>query len=82
MTIRVGEDGAILLEGNCGVEDAETLVRFALADPSAVVDWSGCDRAHTAVVQILLATGAAIRGRSRSAFMNDWVGPLLAASDT
>lgn len=82
MTITVAEDGAILLEGHCGVEDAETLARLVLADPSAMVDWSGCDRAHTAVVQVVLATGAAIRGRSRSMFLNNWVAPLLTSSKT
>jgi hypothetical protein len=79
MTVSVAEDGTILLAGNCPVEDAETLVRLLLANPAAEVDWTACDQAHTAVVQVLLACGRGTRGPPRAIFLNNWVEPLLAA---
>jgi hypothetical protein len=79
MTVDVAEDGTIVLAGNCPVEDAETLVRLLLAHPAAEVDWSACDQAHTAVVQLLLACGNATRGPPRAIFLSNWIEPLLAA---
>jgi hypothetical protein len=80
MTVRVAEDGKIVLAGNCLVEDAETLVRRLLADPAAEVDWCACDQAHTAVVQVLLACGRSIQGPPRAIFLRNWIEPLLAGS--
>ena len=80
MTVRVLEDGTIALAANCPVEDAETLVRLLLADPGAEVDWCACDQAHTAVVQVLLASGRKTRGPPRSIFLRNWVEPLLVGS--
>jgi hypothetical protein len=78
MTVQVAGDGTILLTGNCPVEDAEALVRLLLADPAADIDWSACERAHTAVVQVLLASPRRMRGRPQMQFLRDWVEPLLA----
>jgi hypothetical protein len=78
MTVHAAEDGTIVLTGNCPVEDAEALVRLLLTDPAAEIDWSACDHAHTAVVQVLLACGRTIRGPPQSIFLSDWVEPLLA----
>jgi len=80
MTVRVAENGTIVLAENCPVEDAEALVRLLLADPAAEVDWSGCDQAHTAVVQVLLACGRRIQGPPRAIFLRNWIEPLLAGS--
>jgi hypothetical protein len=79
MTVRVAEDGRIVLGGNCPVEDAETLLRLLLADPAAVVDWCVCEQAHMAVVQVLLACGRTTRGPPQAIFLSKWVEPLLAA---
>ncbi len=77
MTVRLADDGAIRLEGDCPAEDAETLARFLLLDPSAIVDWRNCEKAHTAVIQVLLAARPATTGPPRSAFLSDWVAPLI-----
>ena len=38
------DDGAIVLVGECPVEDAETLLEHLQAHPGVPVDWSGCTR--------------------------------------
>lgn len=45
------------LTGVCTVEEAEQLLAWALAHPSARADLSRCDHVHSAVLQVLLATG-------------------------
>jgi hypothetical protein len=79
MTVHVAEDGTIVLAGNCPAEDAEALVRFLLEEPAAEVDWSACDQAHTAIVQVLLASHRRVRGPPQGIFLRDWVEPFLAA---
>jgi hypothetical protein len=77
MTVRVADDGTIMLEGNCPAEDAETVARMLLLDPAASVDWRACDNAHTAIVQVLLAARPAMVGPPRSVFLRNWVAPAL-----
>ncbi|HEX3989933.1 MAG TPA: hypothetical protein VHX39_02045 [Acetobacteraceae bacterium] len=78
MTVDVAKDGTIVLAGICPVEDADTLVQLLLADPAAEIDWRTCDQAHTAVVQVLLASHRRTRGPPRTTFLSNWVEPLLA----
>ena len=76
MTVRVG-DQVIELAGECPSEDAETLLMHLLADPLARVDWSACERAHTAVLQVLLAAQRPMDGSPQGAFLSQWVEPLV-----
>ena len=78
MTVRRSEEGLVVLEGACPIEDAEPLLQLLLADPRTVVDWRGCKAAHSAVLQILLASGAAITGPPAGAFLRDHVATALA----
>jgi hypothetical protein len=78
MTVHVAMDGTIVLAGDCPVEDADILVQLLLADPAAEIDWRACDQAHTAVVQVLLASHRTTRGPPRATFLNNWIEPLLA----
>ena len=55
MTVRRDEQGTIVLQGYCPVDDTETLFQFLRATPAATVDWTECSRLHTAIVQLLLA---------------------------
>jgi hypothetical protein len=80
MTVRSAADGSIRLEGDCTIEDAEPLQRLLLTAPEATLDWRTCTAAHTAVVQILLAARPALRGPPDSAFLRDWIEPLLQPS--
>ena len=68
MTVRV-EDDAIRLEGACPIEDAETLLRALLEHPRVAVDWSGCDHAHGAVIQVLMAARPVMVGLAIDAFL-------------
>jgi hypothetical protein len=77
MSVERIDDATIRLQGICPIEDAESLLQCLLAAPGAVVDWSGCDAAHTAVIQILLAAKPSLRGPPRGAFLCDVVAPLL-----
>ena len=82
MTIRISEDGTIRLEGQCSIEDAEPLQRHLLANARAAVDWTACDTAHTAIIQILLVARPALRGPPRGEFLRLHAQPLLWAIAT
>ena len=81
MTVRRTADGAIRLEGDCPVEEAETLLALLLADPEAMVDWRSCGSAHAAVAQVLLALGRPVLGEPADPFLRRWIAPLLPAGD-
>ena len=70
-------DELVELTGECGLEDAEPLLRRLLADPATLVDVSHCERLHAAVVQVLLASRARIRGPFPGEFLHTRVEPLL-----
>jgi hypothetical protein len=78
MTVRRAPDGTIELDGVCPIEDAESLHRHLLENPRSTVDWSACDSAHTAVIQILLALQPTLRGPPRGDFLREYIDPLLA----
>jgi hypothetical protein len=77
MTVRRAEDGTIRLEGDCPVEEAETLLGLLLAHPEAPVDWRLCRSAHGAVAQVLLALGRPVLGEPEDPFLRRWIAPLL-----
>jgi hypothetical protein len=74
MTIRQGDDGVIVLDGECPVEDAEKLLELLQAQPNGPVDWSACTRLHTAVLQVLMAAAPSVRGECGDAFVARWGG--------
>jgi hypothetical protein len=43
------EEGRIVLEGRCRIEDAETLLQALQYSPSSIVDIQHADKLHTAV---------------------------------
>ena len=49
--------GTVILDGVCAVEDAEPLLQMLQATPAAVVDWTRCRQLHTAVLQVIMASG-------------------------
>jgi hypothetical protein len=77
MTLQIGEDGAAALVGHCPSEDAEALLRHLSAHPAAGIDWRGCEGAHTAVVQVLIAARARPIGPPANRFLARFVEPLL-----
>jgi hypothetical protein len=82
MTVRALDDATIELADACPAEDAERLLRQLLERPGSTVDWRSCDDAHAAVVQVLLASGAAVRGPPRGPFLSRFVAPLLRQAET
>jgi hypothetical protein len=82
MTVTISANGAIELAGACPVEDAEMLLQYLLAAPQAPVDWSACESAHSAVIQVLLVAKASPRGSPSNRFLRDHVGPLLVRAGT
>jgi hypothetical protein len=77
MTIRLGDTGNVILEGACTVEDAEPLLQLLLANPTPAVDWTACSQLHTAVIQVILASGAAHIGPCGDAWARQWLAPEL-----
>ena len=77
MTVRLSTDGTIALDGICTIEDAETLQQHLLAAPRAAVDWRSCEQAHTAVIQVLMASRRVFRGPPANDFLRTHLAPLL-----
>jgi hypothetical protein len=75
VSVRRHDDGTIHLEGDCPVEDAEPLLELLQATPGARVDWRGCGRLHTAVVQVVLAVAPDCIGPCGDPFIGQWVDP-------
>ena len=75
MTVRHSETGVVILEDACAVEDAESLLRLLLATPTPAIDWTSCSNLHTAVVQVILASGIAPTGRCGDAWVRQWLAP-------
>jgi hypothetical protein len=73
MTVRL-DDGAIVVEGVCPVEDAEALLEQLQAHPGVPVDCTGCSSMHTAVIQVLMAANAAIAGTCGDDLVQRWSG--------
>jgi hypothetical protein len=76
MTVRL-ENGVIVLIDDCTSGDAEGLLQFLLAEPTATIDWRFCDAAHCAVVEVLLAAGRALLGPPRGQFLKIMVAPAI-----
>lgn len=74
MSVRRGEDGtAIILDGNCPVEEAEPLLQLLQATPTASLDWRQCTHLHTAVLQVILAARPPLIGPCGDAWVQRWV---------
>ena len=82
MTVRRLDDGTIALEGVCPIDDAENLLRLLLERPGCMVDWRMCDEVHTAVVQVLLASGVKPAGPPRSPFLARFLAPVVESDET
>lgn len=72
MTVGRSGTGTIVLDGVCAVEDAETLLQMLQATPAAVVDWRHCRQLHTAVFQVILASGIVPLGPCGDAWVARW----------
>jgi hypothetical protein len=74
----VTADGAtITLQGNCGIDDAETLLGFLQAQPAPMVDLTNATHLHGAVLQLLLAFRPPLSGQATDMFTRTWLIPLV-----
>jgi hypothetical protein len=71
------DGGLIRLSGVCRVEDAEPLLALLQSDRQRPVDISAATHMHAAIVQVLLAFGAAVAGVSPDPFVETWLAPIL-----
>lgn len=78
MSVRF-DGGAIRVEGDCRVEDAEPLLRLLQAH-EAPVDLSRCGRLHAAPFQVLLALRPVVIGIPSSDFVRERLLPMLIAT--
>jgi hypothetical protein len=79
MTVGLAVDGTIRLDGVCPADDAEPLLRLVTDHRDATVDWRGCEKAHTAVIQILLAAKPKLLGPPAGEFLQRRITPLIAS---
>lgn len=77
MSVRI-EGEVIILEGDCGVEDAEPLVRALEEVSGRRVDLSRSRQLHSAVVQALLCFQPLLEGGPGDGFLTRFVLPALA----
>lgn len=70
-------DRTAVLTGAVTVEDAEPLAGWLRATVEPQVDLSGCEHLHTAVLQALMAAGAAVVAEPTDPFLRDVVVPVL-----
>ena len=82
MTIRRSDNGMLLLDGVCQVEDAEALLQLLQTVPTAALDWTQCRQLHTAVLQVVLASGTVPAGPCGDAWVEQWLAPKLPQKGT
>jgi hypothetical protein len=82
VTVRRSDNGTLVLDGACPVEDAEALLQLLQATPAAVIDWTQCRQLHTAVFQVVLASGRVPVGLCGDAWVAQWLAPKLSQKGT
>jgi hypothetical protein len=75
VSVRRHDNGGVILEGVCPVEDAEPLLQMLQANPAAALDWTRCSRLHTAVLQVILVARPVLAGRCGDPWIEQWVEP-------
>ena len=73
MTVRRHDDGNIILEGDCRIEEAEALLQMLLATPGAPVDWTRCGQLHSAVVQVIVTAKPTLVGPCGDPWLRQWM---------
>ncbi|ABD90128.1 hypothetical protein [Rhodopseudomonas palustris] len=64
--------GTIVLSGACPVDEAEALLRLLQETPQAALDWTQSSHLHSAVLQLILATGPDLVGTCGDPFVARW----------
>jgi hypothetical protein len=82
MTVRLDSQGVIVLEGICPSEDAETLLQKLTSTPAARIDLRGCEFAHSAVIQVLMAAKPKLLGPPAGSVLREWLYSILHLTPT
>jgi hypothetical protein len=82
VSVRRRDDGTILLEGDCPVDDAEPLLQMLQATPVASVDWTRSRHLHTAVLQVILAARPTLVGRCGDLWVAEWINAKAVGSSS
>lgn len=77
MTVRRNEDGIIVMEGQCPLDESEILFMLISESIDPVVEWSSCTEAHAAVVQVLLVTRPRLIGIPQGSFLRNFIAPCI-----
>jgi hypothetical protein len=77
LTVNLIDERTIEVVGICPLEDAEPLFQLLAENGSATVDWRRCDQAHTAVIQVLLASKCRLKGPPAGGFLREHVEAVL-----
>jgi hypothetical protein len=72
VTVRRLENGTIMLEGDCTMEEAEPLLQMFQDVPRPTLDWTACTQLHTAVLQVVLAARPALIGPCGDPWVARW----------
>jgi hypothetical protein len=72
VTVRRGENGTIILEGDCTVEEAEPLLQMLQDPPRPMLDWTTCSRLHTSILQVILAARPPLIGPCGDPWVARW----------
>ncbi|MTJ79422.1 MAG: hypothetical protein F8N37_00135 [Telmatospirillum sp.] len=72
MALRFGKNG-VTVDGGAGVEDALTLLEYLQSHPAAGVNLRKCETLHTAVLQVILASGRTVSAWPRDAVLARWL---------
>jgi hypothetical protein len=75
VTVRRSDNGTLVLDGACPVEDAEALLQLLQATPAAVIEWTQSRQLHTAVFQVVMASGRVPVGPCGDAWVAQWLAP-------
>jgi len=82
VSVRRRDDGTILLEGDCPVDDAEPLLQLLQTTPVASVDWTRSRHLHTAVLQVIVAARPTLIGRCGDPWVAEWINAKAAGSSS
>lgn len=70
-------DNCIAIIGDCGVEDAETLLALCQSNIETPVDVSGAGAVHTALWQVMMVVSSPVVGVPADPFVRSWIMPML-----
>jgi hypothetical protein len=72
------DNGVVVLEETCGVDEALPLLELLQTHLSAQVDMRKCTLLHSATLQVLMAAAPRIATLPEEAFLRLWLTPLFA----